>query len=220
MDKEAVKNEFLELVDSIEREGFDKDGLIRYLTKKSDFFDAPATSKYSKSYQGGLAEHSLNAYKALCDIVERFSPEEYSPDTLKIVGLLYDISKANFYEEYSRNVKGDDGVWRQVKSYKTREDDDRFIYGSHEQTSEFMVRTFVPLTVEESVAILHHLGGQGFDSTQTNIATVYSRYPLALFLHIADMIDTFVGVIEKKPAEQDESNEGEEPEIGDDAPNE
>lgn len=218
---ENNKKEYLDLIDSIELEGADIESFKSWLLERSDFFTAPASTKYHASYGGGLCQHSLNVYHILVNLVETYAshkelnpawnPElgeeqeepqyitvpDYSADTLKIVALLHDISKANFYEKYLRNVKNDiTGKWEQVEEYRTRDVDNRFIFGNHEQNSEFIVRTFFPLTPEESSAILHHHAGMGFDSTQTDISIIYNKYSLACLLHTADILATFI--IEKK----------------------
>lgn len=198
------KEEFISLINSINRE-FNKERLIDWLENKSDFFTAPATTKYHCAYEGGLCEHSLNVYYALKNLNYGYMPElvatteeieqgihkyKYDEDTLKIVGLLHDISKANYYEIFSRNVKDSSGNWTQVLDYKVR--DDKFIYGSDEQNTEFMVSTFIPLTLDEKVALLHKSGGKAFDSTQENIPTIFSKYQLAVLLHCADMLSCYI----------------------------
>lgn len=198
------KEEFISLINSINRE-FNKERLIDWLENKSDFFTAPATAKYHCAYEGGLCEHSLNVYYALKNLNYGYMPElvatsdeieqgihkyKYDEDTLKIVGLLHDISKSNYYEIFSRNVKDSSGNWTQVLDYKVR--DDKFIYGNDEQNTEFMVSTFIPLTLDEKVALLHKSGGKAFDSTQENIPTIFNKYQLAVLLHCADMLSCYV----------------------------
>ena len=198
------KEEFISLINSINRE-FNKEKLIDWLENKSDFFTAPATTKYHCAYEGGLCEHSLNVYYALKNLNYGYMPElvatseeieqgihkyKYDEDTLKIVGLLHDISKSNYYEMFSRNVKDSNGNWTQVLDYKVR--DDKFIYGNDEQNTEFMVSTFIPLTLEEKVALLHKSGGKAFDSTQENIPTIFNKYQLAVLLHCADMLSCYI----------------------------
>lgn len=205
---EQNKQEFLFLINSIERE-FDKERLVKWL-ERSDFFIAPASAKYHGSCKGGLCEHSLNVYYSLLSLRDKFLPNSINDDSLKIVGLLHNASKANYYETYFRNVKDENGKWIQVQEYKVR--DDRFIYGSQEQTAEFMVSTFIPLEVQERVAILHQLGGQGHDSTQVNMGTIFGEYPLATLLHTADLLSTFILENEKcfqtpEPKEVEESEE-------------
>ena len=198
------KEEFIFLIRSINRE-FDKEKLVNWLENKSDFFTAPASTKYHCSYEGGLCEHSLNVYYALRNLNYSYMPElvatseeieqgihkyKYDEDTLKIVGLFHDISKANYYEIFSRNIKDKDGNWKQVQDYRIKED--RFIYGNDEQNTEFMVSTFIPLTIDEKVALLHKSGGKAFDSTQENIPTIFSKYQLAALLHCADMLSCYI----------------------------
>lgn len=200
---ESNKAEFIELISSIQRDGADIDKLINKLCS-SDFFTAPASTKYHCNYDGGLCEHSLNVYHnlvALCKNREGLDDSCYNEDTLKITALLHDISKMNIYEKTSKNEKiycadGDKydvlGKFKWETSLGWKVKDNKFVYGSHEETSEFIIRQFIPLTIDESVAVLHHMGSLGWDSAQDNIASVYSQYSLSLMLHIADMMSTYV----------------------------
>lgn len=58
----SKKDEFIELYNKhIHREGADK--LLEYLlSKSSDFFTAPASTRYHGSYEGGLVEHMEATY--------------------------------------------------------------------------------------------------------------------------------------------------------------
>lgn len=190
------------LLRSIKRPGADIEGLINKL-KESDFETAPASTKYHNCFIGGLLDHSLNVYYNLESLVRNKQLEDIIPkDSIIICGLLHDISKINFYERGFRNKKvySQDGSkwddlgrfdWVSEECWNVRPEKDRFIYGNHEETSEFMVRQYIPLKVAESVAILNHHAGQGHDSTNMNISGLFHRYPLANLLHVADMIATF-----------------------------
>lgn len=119
---QEVKQEFIDLLSSIKREGSDIDGLISYL-EEIGFFKAPASAKYHCSFPGGLCLHSINVYKALVNLTDTFASHlefhesedgkmasedlvtNYSKDTLLIVGLLHDVIRANLFEEYSKNEK-------------------------------------------------------------------------------------------------------------------
>ena len=58
-----MKDKFIQIYkENIKREGADK--LLEYL-EKSDFFVAPASTKFHGSYEGGLLKHSLNVYERL-----------------------------------------------------------------------------------------------------------------------------------------------------------
>lgn len=199
----SLKETFINHINSIEREGFRKEELLRKL-ENSDFYTAPASTRFHNCIEGGLLDHSLNVYYNLRSLVERKGlAEKIDEDSIKIVGLLHDMAKINFYKVYYKNEKvySDSGTkrdeggrfdWVAKKSYTVIDDEERFLYGNHEQTSEYMIRTFVPLTYPESVAILHHHAGMGADCAKDNISAIYNRYPLAALLHIADMISTYI----------------------------
>lgn len=208
---------FISLLRSIDVEGAAIENLITWLSK-SDFFIAPASTKFHAAYDGGLCQHSLNVYNNLVKLVNDFAYDvsynyvkrvnengeevtdtievhtpKYTENDIKIVALLHDISKANYYEKYNRNVKNEvTNKWEQVTEYRTRDISQRFIYGNHETNSEFMVHAFIPLTVEQSVAILNHHGGVAFDSSQVDVSPIYNKYNLAVLLHLADMLACYV----------------------------
>ena len=65
------KERFIEIYKTkIHREGSEK--LLEFLmSKNSDFFEAPASTRFHGSYEGGLLEHSLNVYDCLFDCLSR-----------------------------------------------------------------------------------------------------------------------------------------------------
>lgn len=191
------KERFISLLKSINRPGARIDELINKL-ESSDFFEAPASTKYHGSIKGGLCAHCLCVYDNLVKLVS-MKALNIPNDSLIIVGLLHDFSKMNYYEQYFQNKKvysptgskyDDNGNydWVSVSAYKTRDINERFIYGSHEETAEYMTRCYIPLTYEESVAIIHHMGQLNFDSAKDDLFEVYKRNTLALMLHVADFI--------------------------------
>lgn len=195
------KQEFIGLLKSIKREGALIDKLINKL-ESSDFFEAPASAKNHLACKGGLVEHCLNVYYNLKHLV-LYKKLEIPEESIIITALLHDFSKMNVYElavtnkkVYSEQGTKSDNLgkfdWIAETSYKRKEEAKTFIFGNHEQTSEYMVRQFIPLTIIESIAILHHMGGQGFDCAKDNLSLIYTKYPLACLLHLADMMATFV----------------------------
>lgn len=121
-----------------------------------------------------------------------------------IVGLLHDICKMNRFEVTSKNVKvysqsgrNQDSMgrydWQTVESYQYKNVKDRFIYGSDGETSEFMVRQYIPLKLEESVAIINCMGDVESNHNQgLGLAAIYNKYPLATMLHCADLLACYV----------------------------
>lgn len=200
---ENMKAEFCGILREITRKGADVELLISKLDSNG-FFESPASAKYHNAFKGGLVDHSLNTYYNLKSLVTaKGLSDSISKDSIIICGLLHDISKMGTYEITAKNKKvysPDGSKWDEIgrfdwvseKGYSTKDSEDRFIYGNHEETSEFMIRKFIPLTVEESAAILHHHGGMSYDSTNMNVGLVYGKHSLACLLHLADMISTFI----------------------------
>lgn len=164
------------------------DGLIEWLCK-TDFFTAPASTKFHGTYEQGLVEHSLNV---LTELKTSKNANRFSEESIIKVALLHDICKANFYVVDYRNAKID-GKWEQVPFYTVKDD---FPYG-HGEKSVLLASRFIDLTEEEMLAIRWHMGA--FDEAVKggfNLSQVYQKYPLALELHIADLRATYL--VEKR----------------------
>ena len=193
-----ARDEFLQIYnENIRREGADK--LLEYLlSKTSDFFTAPASQRYHGSYEGGLAQHSVNVYHCLDMYLKRERVRElygidYDSESIAISALLHDLCKINCYKPGFRNVKGEDGVWRQVPSY---EYEDKLPYG-HGEKSVYIISGFMRLTREESFAIRYHMGFSGIEDKR-NIGDAFEMFPLAFALNVADMEATYF--LEGKPS--------------------
>ena len=179
--------EFIKIyTENITREGSDK--LLDFLENKSDFFTAPASTRYHNAFEGGLLRHSLNVYHCLCSYMERERVQnEYklkaSPETIAIVSLLHDLCKVNFYKVGWRNVKNDEtGQWEKQPRYEIH---DNLPYG-HGEKSVYMISGFMRLTREEAMAIRWHMGFSGIEDKNT-IGQALSMYPLAFAMTVADM---------------------------------
>lgn len=171
------------LVD-IDRKGMSD--LLDWLEFNSDFFTSPASAKYHLSVEGGLVTHSLNVFYELTALCRHYAPGEYSPDTIAIVALLHDVCKAKCYVRGKRWTKVD-GNWVQYDTYEFKED---FVFG-HGEKSVYIVNQFVTLTREEAQAIRFHMGAWQ-DGEKQNAGNVFRTNKLALLLHMADEIATFI----------------------------
>ena len=182
-----MKDRFIEIYKkNIHREGSEK--LLDYLISGgSDFFTAPASTKYHGSYEGGLLEHSLNVYDCLVNYLERTRTKEvynmnYTDENIAISALLHDLCKMNFYKTDFRNSKNEQGVWEKVPYYTI---DDQLPYG-HGEKSVYIITGFMRLTREEAFAIRYHMGFSGIEDKNT-IGRVFEQFPLAFALSVADM---------------------------------
>lgn len=183
----ALKQRFLDIYKTnIKREGADK--LFDYLlSPKSDFFTAPASTRYHGSYEGGLLQHSLNVYDCLRDYMDRPRVKELynlnaDDETIALISLLHDICKVNFYKTDYRNAKNDRGVWEKVPYYTI---DDTLPYG-HGEKSVYIITGFMRLTREEAFAIRFHMGFSGTEDINL-VGRAFEKFPLAYALHAADM---------------------------------
>lgn len=181
------KEQFLKIYnDNIKREGADK--LLDFLQNKSDFFTAPASTRYHGAYEGGLLRHSLNVYECLVSYLARERVKEQyklnvSDETAAIVALLHDVCKVNFYTVSMRNQKNDaTGQWEKVPYYTIN---DQLPYG-HGEKSVYMVSGYIRLSREEAMAIRWHMGFSGIEDKNT-IGAALEKYPLAFALSVADM---------------------------------
>lgn len=180
-----LKEEFLKIYkDNIKREG--AENFLNYLLK-TDFFVAPASTRFHGSHEGGLLEHSLNVYHCLKDYLERERAKSlyrmnYSEETIALCALLHDVCKVDFYKVDYRNAKNEQGVWEKVPYYTI---DDRLPYG-HGEKSVYIISGFMRLTREEAFAIRYHMGFSGVED-KNSIGKAFEMFPLAFALSVADM---------------------------------
>lgn len=179
------KEEFVRIYnENIKRDGADK--LLAYLMK-SDFFTAPASTRFHGSHEGGLLEHSLNVYHCLKDYLERDRAKQiynmnYSEETIALCALLHDVCKVNFYKTDYRNAKNERGEWEKVPYYTI---DDTLPYG-HGEKSVYIISGFMRLSREEAFAIRYHMGFSGIED-KNSIGKAFEMFPLAFALSVADM---------------------------------
>ena len=95
---------------SICREDIKRDGiedLLRWL-EDSDFFTAPASTRFHGNYEGGLCEHSLNVHRELTRLNDIYQLG-YSKETIAVTALFHDLCKVNYYKRGTRNIKDENG---------------------------------------------------------------------------------------------------------------
>ena len=179
-----MKEKFIELLKKVDRDGMND--LLDFL-EKSDFYKAPASTRFHGDYEGGLVEHSLKVYELLVDKVKNSPvPIDVKEESLIIIALLHDICKANYYKVDYRNAKNEFGEWEKVPYYTI---DDTIPYG-HGEKSVMMLTEYIKLTSEEKYAIRWHMGFSEPKELYSTINAAYKKYPIALLTHEADMEST------------------------------
>ena len=202
----------------VQRPGVDK--LMEYI-RNSDFYDAPASTRYHLSCKGGLLQHSLNVLDALRGMMaddsngtdEKGKPKivyhyavagqiiaTISEESLIIIALLHDICKTYFYSTSTRNVKNEQtGKWEKAPYYMVN---DKMPLG-HGPKSAMIVKEYIDLSSEEMYAIWWHMGfsdtgGMLGDAAVLNQAI--GKYPIIWAVHTADMMASHFMEEEKENA--------------------
>ena len=190
---------FESLLRSTERAGMDN--LMEFI-RKSDFYTAPASTRYHSCHEGGLLEHTLNVYDRL---VSKFNDElwkekvDVGSDSLIIAALLHDLCKSYFYgtELKNKKVYSDNGTksdsngrfdWVTVPSYTV---DDKIPYG-HGEKSVMMIEEYIKLKPMERYPIRWHMGFSEPKENWNTLGTAMRKYPLILALHMADLESTYL----------------------------
>lgn len=189
MEREEMIQYFKQKLASVNRPGCDK--LLEFI-EKSDFFRAPASTRFHGAYEGGLLRHSINVYECLNN--KKFGDpfwqeklDNVSNESIVIVSLLHDICKTYFYTTEMRNKKVD-GQWIQVPFYTV---DDKFPYG-HGEKSVMMIEKYMRLRSKEQYAIRWHMGPYSGQQDWNTFGMAVEKYPLVLALFEADVEATHI----------------------------
>ena len=180
-----MREEIIKLLRSTNRDGIEE--LIEFLDK-TDFYKAPASTRFHGNFEGGLAQHSMKVYEIFKEKIKNSVIDiEVSDDTVIIAAILHDICKVNYYKVDYRNAKNERGEWEKVPYYTV---DDTIPYG-HGEKSVMMISEYIKLTAEEKYAIRWHMGFTEPKEIYNTIGQAYKKYPLALLLYEADLEATY-----------------------------
>ena len=194
---EALYNKYI-----LPREGGDR--LLNFI-RQSDFYTAPASTRFHLSEEGGLLQHSLNVYHCLMNKMNNPTWANVLKNNeweIATVALLHDLCKTYYYDKELKNTKSydpevvasfggkgvkhdakGDYVWIMAESYTYN---NRFPLG-HGAKSVFFIQQFIKLSMEEIACIYWHMGAYCGSDQWNELGDAYEKYPLALALHEADM---------------------------------
>jgi len=215
METKENKIDYKKQYEKIFTENIKRDGatsLLKYL-KESDFFDAPASTRFHSNCAGGLVEHTVKVYERFVKMLEceygadwrtkqtacvgvgvASSPTAPRNDvqlgeSAAIIALLHDVCKVGCYKTEERNVKvGTE--WTKKPFYTV---DDPLPYG-HGEKSVYMISGFMKLTREEAMAINWHMGGYDDRNSKGSyiLSEAFNKFPLALLFHVADLLTSYL----------------------------
>lgn len=163
----------IDMLNIVDRDGISD--IIDYL-KYTDYFTAPASTRYHRSYTGGLCAHSINVTKMFAERNE-LTGQMISDDSVVICGILHDLCKVGYYyknNDYFCNVKGHPAE------------------RSHARLSIEIIENFIELKPAEKEIILYHMGlfgcyGKIIEYTPDQLHSAISRNPLVQIFAACDM---------------------------------
>lgn len=186
---EEQKEMILDLLRSTERDGIDK--LADYLSDSTDFFTAPASTRFHNNFSGGLAQHCLNVYENFKSLLE-IKGVEMSEDSIIICALLHDLCKCNTYVVETRNRKNEQGQWEKYNIWATNKDVD--IPLPHSSRSIAIIRKFIKLSIKEELTIFYHMGPYGGEDYEYRnmLKAANEKYPQTVLFYVADTIASYL----------------------------
>lgn len=191
-------------MEKVERDGVEE--LMTYISEKTDFFTAPASTQFHMACVGGLLQHSLNVYD--CLVAKKSNPvwanvlADIPEESLIVMSLLHDLCKVNFYVQGTKNqktydpdkVKAAEGwqikhdamgdfIWETVLRYEIQ---DTMPLG-HGEKSVMLINCFMKLKTPEIFAIRWHMGFSEEKANYKALGEAMEKYPIVLALHEADL---------------------------------
>ena len=192
---EVIKPTFLQMIEYIVPDEMEENALIDYLDS-SDFWTAPASSKFHGDYKGGLSAHSLMVIKQSLifakPMLENFfnSPlaNQYDISALDIfiAALSHDFCKTNFYGIEYRNTKDINGNWIKKPFYKTKSENRNLGHGNE---SVLQLLKIMPSFINKRYvleAVSRHMGFSDLSESESYNYSNFLQNPLVLLLQVAD----------------------------------
>lgn len=171
------------------------DVMLNYLANNSDFYYAPASTRYHLSEQFGLVTHTLHVTDRLVQLTAPLMPEQVAECVMSSIG--HDFCKIGVYAPYTKNKKvyHDGGSKRDLLGAFDWQEGLEFSFSDsypigHGLKSMHQMSRFLPgLPRRVASAIDAHM----LDSdTNPRVYEEIEQFPLGLWLHMADMIATCI----------------------------
>jgi len=174
MRKRSTMMRFCDLVDLTEKKFPRIQKFCEFLRDGTDYFIAPASTKYHHCFEGGLVQHSVEVAETALDIRKAMEHDthfkEVNESELAFCGLFHDVGKG-LREYYIKDGSG----YRYGQKVKV----------PHAQLSLYLLTDWFAISWEVRQAILSHNGM--FTGTGQEIYQRHNHTVLDLLLHTADM---------------------------------
>ena len=171
---------------------------IKKWMNNTDFWTAPASTRFHGNFKGGLCLHTLMVIKQSLEfakpVLENYltSPEgQSSKYTLTardifLAALCHDFCKTNFYGVEYRNTKDITGNWVKQPFYKTKNENRNLGHGNE---SVLMMIEAVPSMISNRMvieAVSRHMGFSDLSDSEKFNYSNFLQNPLVVLLQLAD----------------------------------
>ena len=185
LDKTTLRAIKMHTATTIDVEQYLKDCISEYTDGESGngLFNSDNKFFWSASLLRRMEKYEILKEKVKTSCIEIKTP----PESVILIALLHDLCKANYYKIDYRNAKNALGIWEKVPYYTV---EDTIPYG-HGEKSVMMITEYIKLTPEEKYAIRWHMGYTEPKEQYNTIGLAFSKYPIALLTHEADLEATY-----------------------------
>lgn len=193
---EAVKPCIFEMINYIIKDNSEAAKLTDWLDK-TDFWTAPASTKFHGNFKAGLSLHTLIVIRQSLafakPVLENFfsSPNgemyKITAKDIFISALCHDFCKTGFYGVEYRNTKDNiTGNWVKQPYYKTRAENRNLGHGN--ESVLMMLEIFPELISNRMVieAVSRHMGFSDLSESEGYNYSNFLQNPLVLLLQLAD----------------------------------
>lgn len=192
---ESIKPCITEMIDYIMKDATEAASMKDWLDK-TDFWTAPASTRFHGNFKGGLSLHTLMVIKQSLEfahtVLENFytSPEagKYTVRAYDIfvAALCHDFCKTGFYGVEYRNTKDITGNWIKQPFYKTKNENRNLGHGNE---SVLMMLEILPSLINNRMvieAVSRHMGFSDLSDSETFNYSNFLQNPLVILLQLAD----------------------------------
>ena len=158
--------------------------LVETLYEETDFFTAPASTKWHAAYPGGLCAHCVGVMQTLVELTQKevCAPWKRSISPF-VIGLLHDATKFGAYVE---KTEVDPDILVEVTKFEWNVNH-KALSPIHGEDSLLKVQEQFWLTEEEKACIRWHMGAYEGKESWPGYDAAIRKFPNVLWTHTADM---------------------------------
>jgi hypothetical protein len=160
--------------------------LLAHLERETDFYTAPASTRFHGAEPGGLVRHSLLVTANGIRLAPVLLSGEVNLYYLVAACLFHDLCKVNMYETKTRNVKNEEtGKWESAPYYSVKQE---YLAFGHGIESQLRLSEYITLPPEWNHAIRWHMGAYDISpSDKYSLEKALAKYQEVLLLQTADI---------------------------------